>query len=163
MLPLMTGFTVIYDDELRTPLPLRTYALRSSGSPGRRRQTAGLSVMLLFGVARNVLRNHERAAVRSAQLIGKMRSEGYVRVHVPPEGRQLQQPAGLHRRHPLPSVTGPTLTRLPLQKLPITAHPSQQAPPPNRFLLQPVAVTSGPRWWGSSRWTSASLTRRTTT
>lgn len=37
--------------------------------------------MVLFGVARNVLRNHDRSAVRSAKLIGEMRSERYVDAH----------------------------------------------------------------------------------
>ena len=34
-----------------------------------------LSVMVLFGVAKNVLRNHDRSAVRSANLIGALRAE----------------------------------------------------------------------------------------
>ncbi|MDQ0619167.1 RNA polymerase sigma factor (sigma-70 family) [Arthrobacter globiformis] len=37
--------------------------------------SASLTVMILFGVARNVLRNHERSAVRSAKLLGELRSE----------------------------------------------------------------------------------------
>jgi RNA polymerase sigma-70 factor (ECF subfamily) len=32
-----------------------------------------LSVMVLFGVARNVLRNHDRSSVRAAKLIGELR------------------------------------------------------------------------------------------
>lgn len=34
-----------------------------------------LSVMLLFGVAKNVLRNHDRSASRSADLLGALRAE----------------------------------------------------------------------------------------
>lgn len=35
-----------------------------------------LSVMVLFGVARNVLRNHDRSSVRAAKLIGELRPAG---------------------------------------------------------------------------------------
>jgi RNA polymerase sigma-70 factor (ECF subfamily) len=34
-----------------------------------------LSVMVLFGIAKNVLRNHDRSAVRSASLLGALRLE----------------------------------------------------------------------------------------
>lgn len=34
-----------------------------------------LSIMVLFGVAKNVLRNHDRSLLRSANLIGALRSE----------------------------------------------------------------------------------------
>jgi RNA polymerase sigma factor (sigma-70 family) len=40
-----------------------------------------LSVMVLFGVARNVLRNHDRSACRSANLIGALRAERYDEFH----------------------------------------------------------------------------------
>lgn len=36
-----------------------------------------LSIMVLFGVAKNVLRNHDRSLLRSANLIGALRSERY--------------------------------------------------------------------------------------
>lgn len=36
-----------------------------------------LSIMVLFGVAKNVLRNHDRSLLRSASLIGALRSERY--------------------------------------------------------------------------------------
>lgn len=37
--------------------------------------SGALSVMVLFGVAKNVLRNHDRSASRSANLIGALRAE----------------------------------------------------------------------------------------
>lgn len=36
-----------------------------------------LSIMVLFGIAKNVLRNHDRSAFRSANLIGALRSARY--------------------------------------------------------------------------------------
>ena len=38
-------------------------------------QEEGLSVMVLFGIAKNVLRNHDRAAQRSASLLGALQLE----------------------------------------------------------------------------------------
>lgn len=39
--------------------------------------TDNLSVMVLFGMAKNVLRNHDRSLLRSANLLGALRSERY--------------------------------------------------------------------------------------
>ncbi|MDQ0823175.1 RNA polymerase sigma factor (sigma-70 family) [Arthrobacter sp. V4I6] len=38
-------------------------------------QDDSLSVMVLFGIAKNVLRNHDRSAVRSASLLGALQHE----------------------------------------------------------------------------------------
>lgn len=39
--------------------------------------SGSLSIMVLFGIARNVLRNHDRSAARSVKLIGELRTERY--------------------------------------------------------------------------------------
>ncbi|MBT2598109.1 RNA polymerase sigma factor [Arthrobacter sp. ISL-72] len=57
-----------------------------------------LSVMVLFGVARNVLRNHDRSSARSAKLIGELRPEQ----HGDPEALSRDSPLqeALHRLSP---------------------------------------------------------------
>lgn len=52
-----------------------------------------LSVMVLFGVAKNVLRNHDRSAVRSANLIGALRVERWeaARTHDSPVHEALER------------------------------------------------------------------------
>lgn len=55
-----------------------------------------LSIMILFGVAKNVLRNHDRSASRSANLIGALRSERYA--EAPPRDSPVQE--ALERLNP---------------------------------------------------------------
>lgn len=58
-----------------------------------------LSVMVLFGVARNVFRNHDRSCVRAAKLIGELRPTGQ---HGDPESLSLDSPLqeALHQLSP---------------------------------------------------------------
>ncbi|MFE4228661.1 RNA polymerase sigma factor [Arthrobacter sp. NPDC056886] len=57
-------------------------------------EECALSVMVLFGIAKNVLRNHGRSAIRSASLFGALQLERYEESN-PDQLRAMLNEAGL--------------------------------------------------------------------